>query len=184
MHTSNHTEHYTQQITLPHTHNTRLYFKPTYFFLTGIYPWLVTNKERSAFPSENNCQGQLLTPQSVTILVLLYFFILSLVRFFYASYGLREYLLKYSWIVRICIASGNSCRYFGLAIYRLMARDRPYLTTQQQAPRPPLQWWNINVKQNSTRCSAFSSVSSPVLTQSCNRMYTLCYSPATKKINT
>ena len=28
---------------------------------------LVTNKERSAFPSANNSQGQLQTPQSVTV---------------------------------------------------------------------------------------------------------------------
>jgi hypothetical protein len=36
-------------------------------FLTGIYQLLDTNKRRSALPSENNCQGRLQTPQSLTV---------------------------------------------------------------------------------------------------------------------
>jgi hypothetical protein len=36
-------------------------------FLTGIHRLLVTNKGRSALLSANHCQGQLKTPQSVTV---------------------------------------------------------------------------------------------------------------------
>jgi len=36
-------------------------------FLTGIYQLLDTNKGRSAWPSANNCQGRLQTPQSLTV---------------------------------------------------------------------------------------------------------------------
>ena len=39
-------------------------------FLTGIHRLLVTNKERSAFPNANNCQGQLQSPRSVSVLYL------------------------------------------------------------------------------------------------------------------
>jgi len=34
--------------------------------LTGIHWWVVTSKGRPAFPTTNNCQGQLQTPQSLS----------------------------------------------------------------------------------------------------------------------
>jgi hypothetical protein len=37
------------------------------YFLTVIYQLLVTNKARSVFPSANHCQGQLKTPQFLTL---------------------------------------------------------------------------------------------------------------------
>jgi hypothetical protein len=37
-------------------------------FSPGIHRLLVENKGRSAFPSETNCQGQLQTPQSVSLI--------------------------------------------------------------------------------------------------------------------
>jgi hypothetical protein len=37
-------------------------------FLTGLYQLMVTNKARSAFPSTNHYQGQMQTPQSVSVL--------------------------------------------------------------------------------------------------------------------
>jgi len=36
-------------------------------FLTGIHLLLVTSKGRSAFRSANHCQGQLQTPQSLSV---------------------------------------------------------------------------------------------------------------------
>jgi hypothetical protein len=39
-------------------------------FLAGMHRLLVTNKGGSAFPSTNNCQGQLQTPQSVSVATL------------------------------------------------------------------------------------------------------------------
>jgi hypothetical protein len=39
--------------------------------LTGIHRFLVTNKERLAFTSANNCQGQLQTPQLDSVVSLL-----------------------------------------------------------------------------------------------------------------
>ena len=36
-------------------------------FFTGIHRLLVTNKERSAFPSADHCQGQLQTRQSLSV---------------------------------------------------------------------------------------------------------------------
>jgi len=37
-------------------------------FLAGIHRLLLTHKGVSAFPSANNCQGELQTPQSVPVL--------------------------------------------------------------------------------------------------------------------
>jgi len=41
-----------------------------YFFFTGTYRLLLTRKGRSAFRNANHCQGQLQTPQSVTLSML------------------------------------------------------------------------------------------------------------------
>jgi len=53
---------------LSHTHKTQLHISLV-FFLSAIHRLLVTNKERSVFPSSNNYQGQLQTPQSVSVVV-------------------------------------------------------------------------------------------------------------------
>ena len=45
----------------------RLHFCPN-VFLTRIHRLLFTHKGMSTFPSANNCQGQLQTPQSVPVL--------------------------------------------------------------------------------------------------------------------
>jgi hypothetical protein len=51
---------------LPYTHKIRLHFSPM-LFLTGIHRLRIINKGRPAFPRADNCQGQLKTPQSMTV---------------------------------------------------------------------------------------------------------------------
>ena len=69
MHSSNHTEHYRKYL---------FYFTCTkhdctyslVVFLTRLHRLLVTNKRRPAFSNANNCQGQLKTPQSVSVILM------------------------------------------------------------------------------------------------------------------
>jgi hypothetical protein len=68
MHSSSHVEHYIKRLYDSHAQNTTALHHN--IFLTGIYRLLVTNKEGSAFRSANNCQGQLQTPQSGSVLIL------------------------------------------------------------------------------------------------------------------
>jgi len=59
LHSSNHKKYYRKKnYIISHARNT------TALHLNGIYPWLLTNKGRSTFPSTNNYLGQLQTPQS------------------------------------------------------------------------------------------------------------------------
>jgi len=53
---------------LHYTHKTQLHFGPIYFKLEYTGYCSLTSDGRSAFPSAHNCQGQLQTPQSVTVL--------------------------------------------------------------------------------------------------------------------
>jgi hypothetical protein len=65
MHTSNHTKLLRKYVTRKkkHTHNNTSAQR----ILSGIYRLLVTNKGGSAFTSAHSCQGQLKTPQSVSL---------------------------------------------------------------------------------------------------------------------
>jgi hypothetical protein len=67
MYSSNHTVHYRKHYIVSHAQNTTA-FHPT-VLLTGIQRLLVTDKGRSAFPSENNCQCQLQTSRSVSVVM-------------------------------------------------------------------------------------------------------------------
>jgi hypothetical protein len=63
---SNHVEHFKNNCINSHAENT-IVAQPN-AFLNEIHPLLFTNKGRSAFHNANNCQGQLQTPQSVSVL--------------------------------------------------------------------------------------------------------------------
>jgi hypothetical protein len=65
MHSSNHTNTTAHSCIISHAQNTTA-IQPN-VFLTGIHRLLVTRKGRSSFPSANNCQGQMQTPQSVSV---------------------------------------------------------------------------------------------------------------------
>ena len=66
-------------------------------FLTGIHPLPATNNGRSAFPSTNNCQGQLQTSQSISVLFLCSFIHLqpplTYVNMLLALVGSKNYFL-------------------------------------------------------------------------------------------
>jgi hypothetical protein len=63
---TNHVEHYKNNCITSHAKNTTAIQSNT--FLNEIHQLLFTNKGRSGFHSANICQGQLQTPQSVSVL--------------------------------------------------------------------------------------------------------------------
>ena len=65
MKSSNHIKHVRKSIILSHVQNTSA-FQPN-IIISGLIGLLVNGKGRSGFPSANNCQGQLQTPQSVLV---------------------------------------------------------------------------------------------------------------------
>ena len=82
-------------LSLTHTHKTQLHFSSTYFRTD-------TTKVQSAFPSANHCQGQLKTPQSLSVVL-------------FAGCSAISYLLQHVPAVRNC--PGCKCSTYSIHHY-------------------------------------------------------------------
>ena len=58
---------------ISHTQNTTALHRTVFLTEVHVHGLLVANKGASAFPSANNCQGQLQTPQSVSVVTSFFF---------------------------------------------------------------------------------------------------------------